>query len=248
MIETILTTVLSSNLTFLKPATASNSSTPQVVFTRVLPQENYVSYVVEKNDTLKSISLFYYGSEDNWTTLWNDNPWIGNPDNLTVGQMIKINMAKFSKPESLSDQLEQKENKLSQNSGTTEIKITDSISEAPLITAIPQITITPVPLITTTPIPTVTVTNTASTISDGAVTYLGSCEAGMDPAKNTGNGYYGAFQFSYGTWQGLNTGYARADLAPIAVQEAAVKQLLQRSSIYSQFPACAQRMHSAGLI
>lgn len=27
-----------------------------------------------------------------------------------------------------------------------------------------------------------------------------SCEAGMDPAKNTGNGFLGAFQFMPGTW------------------------------------------------
>jgi hypothetical protein len=94
----------------------------------------------------------------------------------------------------------------------------------------------------------VVASNTASSISDAAITYLGNCEAGMNPARNSGNGYYGAFQFSYGTWKNLNTGYDRADLAPIEVQETAVKQLLLRSSIYGQFPACAQKMHAAGLI
>jgi hypothetical protein len=70
----------------------------------------------------------------------------------------------------------------------------------------------------------------------------------MNPARNSGNGYYGAFQFSYGTWKSLNTGYERADLAPIEVQKAAVKQLLQRSSIHAQFPGCASKMRNAGLI
>lgn len=240
MIETILSTVLSSHLTYLKPSLSPNPSTPQVVFTRVLPQENFVSYVVKKNDTLKSISLFYFGSEDYWTTLWDDNPSITDPDNLTPGEMIKINVEKHDKPEALLAQLAQIENRLIQNSQTTTVKLSYSLQTDSTNSVLPQVTLIPVP--------TTAVISASSPISDGAITYLGNCEAGMDPAKNTGNGYYGAFQFSYGTWQSMNTGYIRADLAPIGVQISAVKQLLQRSSIYSQFPACAQRMRSAGII
>jgi len=40
---------------------------------------------------------------------------------------------------------------------------------------------------------------------------------------------------------------SRNQVAPKKM-EAAVKQLLQRSSVYNQFPACAQKMHSAGLM
>ena len=133
---------------------------------------------------------------------------------------------------------------------------TTAISLSPVINAIsPTVepTETPVPTMMPTPAPvTVTVApatvNTASGISEEAITFLGNCEAGMNPARNSGNGYYGAFQFSYGTWKSMNTGYERADLAPIEVQKAAVRQLLQRSSIYNQFPGCARRMHSTGLI
>jgi outer membrane biosynthesis protein TonB len=108
---------------------------------------------------------------------------------------------------------------------------------------------------TTVPQPTVVPTQTsavntseASPISEEALTYLGNCESGMDPARNSDNDYYGAFQFSYNSWKNLNTGYERADLAPLEVQKAAVRQLLQKSSIYTQFPACANKMHNAGLI
>ena len=130
----------------------------------------------------------------------------------------------------------------------------------PTVTDYPTLMVTPIPPTAepivqptvVTSVPTFAVSPAAPTVpsslSDAAITYLGSCEAGMDPSKNTGNGYYGAFQFSFGTWNRLNTGYERADLAPIEVQEAAVKQLLQGSSIYSQFPGCARKMHSAGLI
>jgi len=126
--------------------------------------------------------------------------------------------------------------------------VANSMVESPIVSP----TITSVPTIVQQPtiiaVPTVVVSNAASPISDTAITYLGNCEAGMNPTRNSGNGYYGAFQFSYGTWKSLNTGYERADLAPIEVQEGAVKQLLQRSSIYNQFPECARKMHENGLI
>ncbi len=80
------------------------------------------------------------------------------------------------------------------------------------------------------------------------IQYLGSCESGMTATRNSGNGYYGAFQFSAGTWNAMGTGYARADLAPLDVQIQAVQQLLSRSSIFGQFPGCANRMVSAGLL
>src|SRR6266567_3884841 len=48
MIQTILITALSSQLTYLNPSITPTSTAPQVVFTRVLPEENYVTPVVEK--------------------------------------------------------------------------------------------------------------------------------------------------------------------------------------------------------
>lgn len=99
--------------------------------------------------------------------------------------------------------------------------------------------ITPVPIDTA---------NSPKSLTDEQIQVLGSCEAGMDPTKNTGNGYYGAFQFSISTWNSMNTGYERADLAPLDVQIDAVQRLLQRSSIYTQFPACARMMASRGII
>lgn len=106
-------------------------------------------------------------------------------------------------------------------------------------TQVPELTPTPLPLDTS---------NSPKSLNEEQIQFLGRCEAGMDPAKNTGNGYYGAFQFSYGTWQSMNTGYERADMAPLEVQIDAVQRLLARSSIYTQFPGCAKLMQSQGLI
>lgn len=90
--------------------------------------------------------------------------------------------------------------------------------------------------------------NTSGVLSSAAVNALGMCESGMTANRNSGNGFYGAFQFGIGTWNSLGTGYARADLAPIGVQIEAVQRLLARSSIYGQFPACARQLAAQGLL
>ncbi len=68
---------------------------------------------------------------------------------------------------------------------------------------------------------------------------LRSCETGGNYRTNTGNGYYGAYQFSEGTWNSLGTGYPRADLAPPAVQDQAIiRNTLRTSGLASQNPGC----------
>ncbi len=69
---------------------------------------------------------------------------------------------------------------------------------------------------------------------------LRTCESGGNYQDNTGNGYYGAYQFSAGTWNTLNTGYARADLAPPAVQDQAIVANTNRSGagLAGQNPGC----------
>jgi resuscitation-promoting factor RpfB len=66
------------------------------------------------------------------------------------------------------------------------------------------------------------------------------CESGGNYQDNTGNGYYGAYQFSPGTWNSLNTGYARADLAPPSVQDSAIVRNTNRSGagLAGQNPGC----------
>ncbi len=90
--------------------------------------------------------------------------------------------------------------------------------------------------------------NTSGVLSSAAINALGMCESGMTANRNSGNGFYGAFQFSIGTWNSLGTGYTRADLAPIEVQIDAVQRLLARSSVYGQFPSCARQLASQGLL
>jgi hypothetical protein len=63
------------------------------------------------------------------------------------------------------------------------------------------------------------------------------CESGDDYTTNTGNGYYGAYQFSEQTWLGLGmSGYPYQ--APPAVQDAAAAKL-QAEVGWGAWPACS---------
>jgi hypothetical protein len=66
------------------------------------------------------------------------------------------------------------------------------------------------------------------------------CEAGGNYARNSGNGYYGAYQYSLSTW-GNYLGYARPDLAPPAVQDARAQQT-QAARGWSPWPACSRAL------
>jgi hypothetical protein len=66
---------------------------------------------------------------------------------------------------------------------------------------------------------------------------LRQCESGDNYQENTGNGFYGAYQFSATTWTGL--GYpGRPDLESPAMQDAAAMKL-QAEAGWGQWPACS---------
>ncbi len=66
---------------------------------------------------------------------------------------------------------------------------------------------------------------------------LRECESGDNYRANTGNDFYGAYQFSQQTWNDL--GYpGRPDLEPPAMQDGAAMKL-QAEAGWGQWPACA---------
>jgi uncharacterized protein YabE (DUF348 family) len=71
---------------------------------------------------------------------------------------------------------------------------------------------------------------------------LRKCESGGNYQDDTGNGYYGAYQFSLGTWERLgNTGLPSS--APPSVQDQAIVENTNRSGggLASQNPGCYER-------
>lgn len=74
---------------------------------------------------------------------------------------------------------------------------------------------------------------------------LRECETHGNYQANTGNGYYGAYQFLDSTWDRWATGYSRADLAPPEVQDATTLQNARASlgGFWSQHPGCSDYLH-----
>jgi hypothetical protein len=73
-----------------------------------------------------------------------------------------------------------------------------------------------------------------------AFAQLRFCEAGGDYTKNTGNGYFGAYQYSISTWANFG-GFSRPDLAPPEVQDAKARETQARRG-WSPWPSCARKL------
>jgi hypothetical protein len=69
---------------------------------------------------------------------------------------------------------------------------------------------------------------------------LRQCESNGDYSEDTGNGYYGAYQFTVGTWRSLGLGGLPSQASP-AEQDQAAQQLQARRG-WDQWPACARRL------
>jgi hypothetical protein len=76
--------------------------------------------------------------------------------------------------------------------------------------------------------------------SSGVWLELRDCESGDDYQTDTGNGYYGAYQFSLATWEGLGFSGLPSQASP-AVQDEAAQELQARSG-WGQWPACSEEL------
>ena len=223
------TTLLALGITF---STFAPQSTPSASLNDILSSTREYSYTVQSGDSLGSIARDKYGSEAYWTTIWNDNKTLVNPNVIHSDLELTLRVDKpliieESEREYASEVVQIVQSEFVQ-AQSTESSATQSAVPVGDIDFEQQ--------------------SVNGPLTEEQLTFLGNCEAGMNPATNTGNSYYGAFQFAAGTWNSMNTGYERADLAPLEVQKEAVQRLLARSSIFTQFPACARNMLVAGLI
>lgn len=73
---------------------------------------------------------------------------------------------------------------------------------------------------------------------DAALARLRSCEGSY--SSNTGNGYYGAYQFDIGTWGGYG-GYSNASQAPPAVQDQKAWETYQARG-WQPWPSCSRSL------
>lgn len=80
----------------------------------------------------------------------------------------------------------------------------------------------------------------AAPVGDDVWTKLRNCEAGGNYTRNSGNGYYGAYQFSAGTWKSLGYPGLPHQASP-GTQDEAAKRLQSRGG-WGQWPACSRRI------
>ncbi|MCI2975278.1 MAG: transglycosylase family protein [Ferrimicrobium sp.] len=73
--------------------------------------------------------------------------------------------------------------------------------------------------------------------SPQAFSALRNCEAGGNYQENTGNGYYGAYQFSAATWAGLGFSGLPSSASPATQNRAA--QIEQQQGGWSAWPECS---------
>ncbi len=69
---------------------------------------------------------------------------------------------------------------------------------------------------------------------------LAQCESGGNPATNTGNGYYGLYQFSAQTWQAMGGSGLPSENS--AAEQTRIAKKLQAQSGWGQWPACAAKL------
>lgn len=88
------------------------------------------------------------------------------------------------------------------------------------------------------------IANVESAVVNGQVTgvwaKLAQCECGGNPQCNTGNGYYGMYQFTLSTWRSVGgTGLPSEASAEEQTMRA---QILQARAGWGQWPACARKL------
>jgi hypothetical protein len=83
-------------------------------------------------------------------------------------------------------------------------------------------------------------TSVTTAPSTGVWYRLRLCESGGNYNDNTGNGYYGAYQFAASTWSGLGLPGLPSQASP-AVQDEAAKMLQARSG-WGQWPSCSAQL------
>lgn len=77
-------------------------------------------------------------------------------------------------------------------------------------------------------------------IADDVFAKLRRCESGGRYGANSGNGYYGAYQFSAAAWRSLGYGGLPHEASPETQDEAARR--LQSRGGWRQWPACSRRI------
>lgn len=79
-----------------------------------------------------------------------------------------------------------------------------------------------------------------SSVPSDVWSQLAQCESGGDPTTNTGNGYYGMYQFTLSTWQSVGGSGLPSEAS--AAEQTMRAQILQQRAGWGQWPHCAAQL------
>lgn len=80
----------------------------------------------------------------------------------------------------------------------------------------------------------------SSSVGSDVWAALAQCESGGNPTTNTGNGYYGLYQFSLSTWQAVGGSGLPSEAS--AAEQTQRAQTLQARAGWGQWPACSAKL------
>lgn len=113
-----------------------------------------------------------------------------------------------------------------------------SVAPPVVVPAVQAAAAVPAPAPVAAPAPVVTSVSSGPAPASGTTwAELRQCESGDNYAADTGNGYYGAYQFSASTWHDLGYGGLPSQ-ASASTQDAAAQQLYDAKG-WSPWPACS---------
>lgn len=162
------------------------------------PEQQPKKHIVASGESLSSIATAH--TLPSWRTLWDANLQLQNPDQLNIGQEITVPTGAVP------------ERPLPAGYGAP--------APAPVAQPVQQ----PVAAAKAAPARRVT---PAAPASGDVFARIRAKESGGNYAANTGNGYYGAYQFDLGTWRGVGGSGLPSNASP-AEQDMRAKMLYDR--------------------
>jgi LysM repeat protein len=181
MHKLLLTLAFAAGATALLGGTASAGNTNTVnggnTASSVQTSNNPKTYVVQTGDNLSDIAQSQ--NLDSWRPLWNANPAINDPNLIYSGQTLTIPSGQ-----------------------TTDRPLPTDTTVLPTRTYAPsggQLYSNSAPVTHTTSVTESSATNYSGGVG-GILARVRQRESGGNYATNTGNGFYGAYQFTLGTW------------------------------------------------
>jgi len=184
------------------------------------------SYTVRQGDTLSSISARYLGTSRRWQGLWSANRRVigGNPDTVRAGEKLRLvndglTAGEWHHLRHLAQTAKQYQARHARQATTSTEEPTQS---APAASSAPA----------------------AQPAASGAgLSGVWACiaqhESGGNPATNTGNGFYGAFQFTLASWQAVGGPPGLPSNYPLSVQ-LHYAEVLQARSGWGNWPVTSR--------